>query len=60
MWAEVTGMRDKKILVNFDNVVRIEPAEQDRWNLFFVDKTMSRVKIKATMGELNGLLSVRR
>jgi len=60
MWAEVTGMRDKKILVNFDNVVRIEPAEQDRWNLFFVDKTMSRVKIKATMAELNGLLSVKR
>ena len=59
MWAEVTGMRDKKILVNFDNVVRIEPAEQDRWNLFFVDRMMKPLKIKATLAKLNGLLSVR-
>lgn len=59
MWAEVTGMRDKTILVNFDNVVRIEPAEPDRWNLIFVDKTMKPVKIKATLAKLNGMLSVR-
>ncbi len=58
MWVEVESLRDKKVLVNFDNVARIDPVEPDRWMLTFVDKDIARLKIKATAAELKMMLEV--
>lgn len=60
VWIEVTSVTGKKVLVNFDNVVRIDPIKQDRWMLTFIDREITRLSIIATAAQLNGLLSIRR